>query len=134
MKDHLKRLFTFISIVFVFSACRVDRIDGINRLNNKQFTRKAAKPGYVILDVRTPVEYDSAHIAGSLLMNIKDSALFAEQLPNLDPRKKYLLYCRSGVRSLKASRALKEAGIKKVNDLATGFKNWDGPSDSTIIK
>ncbi len=132
--NYLKGLLGLVLISASFNSCRVDRIDGINRLNNKQFGRKAQRSGFVILDVRTPTEYDSAHMAGSVLMNVKDSLSFIEKLSNLDPSKKYLVYCRSGVRSLKASRALKEAGIKKVNDLAEGFKNWDGPSDSTKIK
>jgi len=131
---YFKQIFVLFSMLILISSCRINRIDGINRLNNQQFARKAHKAGYVILDVRTPSEYDSAHIAGSILMNLKDSLSFIEDLTKLDPSKKYLIYCRSGVRSLKASRALKASGIKKVNDLQGGFKNWTGTSDSTLKK
>ncbi len=131
---YFKQILVLFAVLIYISSCRVDRIGGINRLNNQQFARKAQKTGYVLLDVRTPAEYDSAHIAGSILMNLKDSLSFIEDLTKLDPSKKYLIYCRSGVRSLKASRALKASGIKKVNDLAGGFKNWTGASDSTFKK
>ncbi len=67
----------------------------------------------IIVDVRTPREYEEAHIKGAL--QIPDSeieALAAEKLPDKDT--KILVYCRTGSRSENASRLLLKMGYKEV--------------------
>ena len=55
-------------------------------------------PNFVILDVRTPNEYGTGHIAGSINVNYYD-ADFADQMAALDHHTTYLVYCGSGFRS-----------------------------------
>jgi rhodanese-related sulfurtransferase len=117
-----------LSITYV--QCSVTKVDGIKRLNNEQFKKLMNKEGYVVLDVRTPREFDSARIKGAVLMDYLDTANFKSSILNLDPQKKYLLYCRTGKRSMNAARMLKEIGCYNVYDLQNGIKGWDGPTIS----
>ncbi|MEI8003331.1 MAG: rhodanese-like domain-containing protein, partial [Methanothrix sp.] len=55
----------------------------------------------VILDVRTPQEYGSGHLNGSINLDFK-SPSFTDQIARLDRDKAYLIYCRTGVRSARA--------------------------------
>ena len=77
----------------------------------------------VIIDVRTPGEFESGHIPGAQLLPVQ---IFAD---NLDVLEKYrhedvLLYCASGNRSTVASRILINAGFDKVYNLRHGFGEW----------
>lgn len=108
------------------SSCAVQKIDGIKRYGNPQFAKRLQSDKYILLDVRTPHEYDSAHIPNAVLLNIKDTAAFANGLATLDPKKKYLLVCRTGKRSMDAARQMRARGIRKVGDLEKGMSKWDG--------
>ncbi|MCU0389444.1 MAG: rhodanese-like domain-containing protein [Chitinophagaceae bacterium] len=130
-KNHI--IFSFLAILvssFTFLHCSVTKVDGIKRLDNEQFRNLMNREGYVILDVRTPKEYDSARIEGSVLMNVLDTTTFYTKINELDPNKKYLLYCRTGKRSMTAAKALKQKGFRQVYDLQNGIKGWDGPTIS----
>jgi rhodanese-related sulfurtransferase len=56
---------------------------------------------YVILDVRTPIEYKDGHLEGSKNIDYK-SEDFTKVIGEMDKTKTYILYCRSGVRSVKS--------------------------------
>lgn len=116
--------------LLAFSAmnCGVGRVNGIKRLNNDQFKKQMKKEGVIVLDVRTQAEYDSIRIEGSVLVNIQDTAGFNRKVNELDPGKQYLIYCRSGRRSMTAAKALKQKGFKHVSDLQNGISGWDGPT------
>lgn len=76
----------------------------------------------IIVDVRTPAEYNEAHIKNSVLLpldSIRDNA--AAVIPDKDAV--YFVYCRSGVRSATAAAQLVEMGYKNIYDLG-GIKDW----------
>lgn len=105
-------------------------IQGNVLLNNRQFARKAAREQVVLIDVRTPHEYDSARLKNALLLDYKSGA-FDSSYRQLDKTKTYLLYCRSAIRSDHAATKMKAAGFKKVYQLQKGLKAWDGPLESS---
>ncbi len=70
----------------------------------------------VILDVRTPGEYQNGHLPAALLLDF-DSKDFKQNLFKLDKDKTYRVYCQSGYRSAKAVETMKAAGFKNVEDL-----------------
>ena len=71
----------------------------------------------IILDVRTPGEYEEGHIEGALLIPDYDLTRDAEsKLPDKDD--KILVYCRSGSRSKSAAKVLIDMGYTDVHDLA----------------
>lgn len=115
--------------VFAFVSCSSNKLsdNGIGRLTNEQFRKEAKKPNTVIIDVRTPEEYQEGHIEGAVLMDYLETEKFVKLVAALDPSKHYLLYCRTGKRSLNAANIMKAKGFKKVSDLKDGISEWDGP-------
>ncbi len=77
----------------------------------------------LLLDVRTPGEYQRGHIAGSKLLPLQ---VLQQQLATLDAYKDQdiLIYCATGNRSTVASRILIENGFNKVYNLRYGIADW----------
>ncbi len=75
-----------------------------------------------LIDVRTPKEYKESHIKNAKNINIYDDD-FLQQTTSLTKSKPVYVYCRSGVRSMKAANKLKDAGFKVYN-LNGGIKTW----------
>jgi phage shock protein E len=123
----------FISGIFICGSCSSSKgsDNGIKRLTNAQFKKEAAKPNTVVIDVRTPEEYNEGHIEGALLMDYMQTENFVKQVQSLDPAKNYILYCRTGKRSLNAANIMVSKGFKKVSDLKDGISEWDGPIVTT---
>ncbi|MEH0157154.1 rhodanese-like domain-containing protein [Limibacter armeniacum] len=76
-----------------------------------------------LVDVRTPEEFEEGTIEGAKLVNFKQDD-FMEQMNKLDKSKPVMVFCRSGNRSGKAAKMLKEAGFEQVYDLEGGYKAW----------
>ena len=72
-------------------------------------------PGAVLLDVRTPEEYEEGHIPGSKnvpLQQLEKAAAVAG-----DKDTPLFVYCYSGSRSRQAAGILKRMGYTKVNNI-----------------
>ncbi|HHO65806.1 MAG TPA: rhodanese-like domain-containing protein [Epsilonproteobacteria bacterium] len=67
-----------------------------------------------LLDVRSPKEFQSGHLTGATLIPL---GKLEESLDKLAPLKgkTILVYCRSGMRSIAASRILQKHGFHPVN-------------------
>lgn len=79
-------------------------------------------PTIILLDVRTPQEYQDGHIPKALLLpdyQLNEEA--AKLLPDKD--RKIFVYCRSGRRSKLAAQQMIEMGYRNVYDLG-GIINW----------
>jgi|SRR3989344_4075925 len=87
------------------------------------FKEKISDGEVIVIDVRTPEEYESGHLKGALNLDFYDSA-FPTNLEKLDKTKRYAIYCRSGNRSGKALQMMKERGIRDAVDLQGGLTAW----------
>jgi rhodanese-related sulfurtransferase len=65
-----------------------------------------------LLDVRTTQEYNQAHLPNALHIPLDN---LANNLNKLPKDKKILIYCRSGNRSIEASRILKKHGYTPID-------------------
>ncbi len=72
-----------------------------------------------IIDVRTEGEYKSGHVQGAENIDIYSST-FKSQIGQLDKEKSYYVYCKSGGRSAKAQKIMKEMGFKNVCNVDGG--------------
>lgn len=77
----------------------------------------------VLVDVRSQGEYDAGNIEGSTLIPVNGGS-FEEKIKVLDKKTPVLVYCKSGFRSMKASKILKEEGFELVYNLNGGFEAW----------
>jgi len=76
----------------------------------------------VLIDVRTPKEMKEGVIGKPLKIEL--GTTMQEKLKPLKKDKKYILYCRSGRRSILASRMMTNMGFKDVNNLHGGYNAW----------
>lgn len=70
---------------------------------------------HTVIDVRTPAEFATGHIAGALNIPVEASD-FGARISQLDPGEPYLVYCRSGRRSAIAAETMAEAGFTDIAD------------------
>ncbi len=76
----------------------------------------------VIIDVRTPEEFNQEHIQGASNIDFY-SDNFKEELSNLDKTKTYVIHCRSGSRSAQALEMMKQLGFREVYNMG-GIIQW----------
>lgn len=76
-----------------------------------------------ILDVRTPEEYRRGHLKGAVNINFH-AADFKDNLAKLDHDKPYLVHCKSGGRSSKTMKILKQMEFTKLYHLDGGYDAW----------
>jgi len=72
----------------------------------------------IVLDVRTPFEFNQGHVEGALNLDIYQSN-FKDEVQKLDPNKEYAVYCQSGRRSSEAVKIMNSLGFKKVKNLGS---------------
>lgn len=73
---------------------------------------KAPPAGLVVLDVRTPEEFASGHLAGATMIDFS-AADFTAKVSDLDRAKPYLVYCHSGNRSGQAVAAMTKLSLNQ---------------------
>lgn len=81
-------------------------------------------PDFTILDVRTLSEYQSGHLENAINIDFYSDS-FREELEKLDRTRTYLIYCRSGARSLKTLKLMEELGFNEVYDMIGGIIGWE---------
>jgi phage shock protein E len=89
-----------------------------------EYAEKIKSENVILLDVRTPQEYQSGHLKGALLINYHDDN-FMEQVSRLDTNKTVYIYCRSGNRSGDAQADMLAKGFKNVVNLGGGILAWE---------
>ncbi|HJW99372.1 MAG TPA: molybdopterin-synthase adenylyltransferase MoeB [Terriglobales bacterium] len=83
-----------------------------------------------VLDVREPHEYQICNLHGHLIP-LGD---LPKRMNELDSSREIVAHCRSGVRSGKAVDFLRQAGFRKVKNLAGGILAWADRVDSRMPK
>jgi rhodanese-related sulfurtransferase len=82
-----------------------------------------SNPGFIILDVRTPDEYDSGYIVKAINIDYQ-SVNFKSEVSKLSREDKYLVYCQAGGRSAAATQAMTQLGFKEILNLTGGIADW----------
>lgn len=81
-------------------------------------------PNAVVLDVRTPRETAMGKIEGAIEIDISNPN-FAGEVQKLDKSKTYLVYCRSGRRSVSACQLMQQEGFQNLYNLRGGILAWN---------
>lgn len=69
----------------------------------------------VVVDVRTPAEFEAGHVAGAINIDV-EAADFDARIGELDKDEGYLVYCRSGRRSAVAAERMAASGFLDIVD------------------
>lgn len=80
------------------------------------------QPG-IVLDVRTKMEVEEAHLEMSIHIDIQ-SPTFQDEIQKLDKEKIYYVYCRSGNRSYHAANFMIQNGFKTIYNMSDGIIGW----------
>ncbi len=78
----------------------------------------------LIIDVRTPEEFEGGHIPGAINIDWRNQEEFATKIAEISKDKTVLIYCHSGHRSGNAKKYLQEHGYQKIYNLETGIMGW----------
>ena len=92
-------------------------IDEVKRILDNQDT--------IIIDVRSPGEFNGGTIRGAINMDLFDPE-FMNKINELDKNKQYLMLCLSGNRSGSAAGAMAQMGFTNVANIIGGMMSWDG--------
>ncbi|MGB7291012.1 MAG: rhodanese-like domain-containing protein [Thermodesulfobacteriota bacterium] len=76
----------------------------------------------VIIDVRTPEEFNQEHIQDASNIDFYSNN-FKDELDKLDKTKTYVIHCRSGSRSSQALDMMRELGFREVYNMG-GIIQW----------
>jgi rhodanese-related sulfurtransferase len=100
----------------------------IKNVSPRDALREIASGEAVVLDVREPAEWEQ-HIQGSVqvprgLLEFAADPASPQHKPGLDPSRRVIVYCRSGVRGTLAAFTLKAMGYENVANLDGRFTAW----------
>jgi len=85
--------------------------------------KQAANGSLQLLDVRSPEEYQEAHLPQARLVPVDE---LRDHLLELDPTKETVVYCRVGLRGYLAARILLQHGFTNVFNLTGGYLSFQG--------
>lgn len=83
-----------------------------------------SNPEFIILDVRTPREYEESRIEHAKNIDY-NSNNFKDELSKLERKHLYLVYCRSGRRSSGAVKQMNNLGFNNVKNMSGGIMKWN---------
>ena len=90
----------------------------------KEEIEKMLKQGAILLDVRSPQEYNEGHLEHAMLLPTYE---IKQKANNILPNKEQIIivYCNTGNRSKKAQKILTNMGYTKVYNLCNGLENYN---------
>lgn|GEM_PF-893933 len=77
-----------------------------------------------LVDVRTPQEWELWHIGGATNIDVQNESFTDNAASSLSKERPVAVYCRGGVRSVKAAEALYKAGFRNILNLDGGITAW----------
>lgn len=138
MSKHFDLIPVIIILSVLLSCSSVGQTEKDERFSNVNATEANAlieknkdNSMFVILDTRTPAEYDKAHLTNAEFYNY-NAQNYWDQIKNLDKNKIYLVYCHSGGRSGKTVKFMKENGFSEAHNLDGGIVAWKRAEYKTV--
>ncbi len=89
-------------------------------------------PDFMIVDIRTPEEFEAERIEGAVNAADFYATTFREDIDELDKDKTYLIYCRTGRRTGAAMTIMEELGFTKVYNMLGGISDWKQQGYETV--
>ena len=113
---------------FILPSCSAQQEQSITALSPKEASKlvetHTGDSDFVILDIRTPGEYQAGHIPDAILIDFYSTA-FVDQINRLDKTKAYLVHCRSGNRSGRSMELFRKLKFNKIYHMSSGIIGWN---------
>lgn len=114
------KLIACIFFLLLSTSCQSESIEIIN-VTTSQFNQIMHEhPEMMVLDIRTPQEFNAQHIEGAVNINFYDTT-FVSHIEQLDKTKPILLHCRSGNRSSQSLAVFTKLEFHKIYHLNKGI-------------
>ena len=110
--------------IMIFFCVNCNSQVALNSITTKELKVLLSKENIQLMDVRTPEEIKEGTIQTAFFANYFDVDFEKVATAQLNKSKPIYLYCRSGNRSGKACKILKEKGFKVINVLG-GYLQWN---------
>jgi len=107
------------------------RAEGFVRAQVDAFERMIGGDDVQLVDVRTQQEFDAGHLAGAVLIDVKQDGFIDRAVGQLDAARPVAVYCRSGRRSADAAAQLAARGYR-VTNLEGGILAWQQASKPVV--
>ena len=123
----------FVALIFIAAICTgCGVMDGPKHLSTDEAIKfMATEKNYLIVDVRTPEEYEKRHIPNAILLPIEEiRAGKLDALP--DKNQTLLIYCWTGRRAETAAEILSKRGYTKIFEIG-GLVNWTGDVEGAEV-
>lgn len=130
MKRNTQSILLLFLMVFLTFSCGKSSEEKASLVSPQELSH--VQDEIVLIDVRTPQEYEQGHLENSININIAGDS-FKEEVEKLDKSQPVYVYCKVGGRSARAASTLKEMGFEEVYDLEGGIRNWES-SGMEIVK
>lgn len=115
------RTLSLVAILFIISAFAPTELTIIYSKDvNKMIS---GKKKYIILDVRTPGEFNSGHIKGAINIDVNQMDVYTK-IDKLDKKATYIVYCRTQNRSQVVGNYMINNGFKEVYKMQDGIVGW----------
>lgn len=95
-------------------------------LNQSKWANDIEDTSNIVLDVRTPEEFNEGYIPKSINLNIYDASSFMSKIQSFNKENNFYIYCKSGARSLQACQIMSQLGFSNVYNLLGGITDWKG--------
>lgn len=102
-------------------------------ISPEEFPELFQKTPGVVIDVRTPEEYEQGYLAAAEFLFDWRGGEFQDAMKDLDKEETYYLYCRTGNRSGQAAELMRENGFEKVYNIG-GFQDLSAAGMETESK
>ena len=120
----MKNILLIALMTFCFGTLNAQKTSSVHLIDPAALRLAIAKTSPLIIDVRTPQEYNEGHIAHAVNIDFLAQDSFVQKIAALDKAQSVYLYCRSGNRSGKAALQLDSLGFKHIYDLEGGYTEW----------
>ena len=95
-----------------------NKTEMVSSIDPENFAEKIKDSSKEILDVRRDGEFDSSHVKKSRHIPLAE---LNSRINELNPDKEYLIYCRTGYRSMIAASLMRKKGIRNVVNVKKGI-------------
>ncbi|MFK8007865.1 MAG: rhodanese-like domain-containing protein [Saprospiraceae bacterium] len=127
----MKNMIYILFSVLIMSACQNISTENqqvtngvFETISKVDFEKKMKeKIDHILIDVRTPSEFQAGTIGNAKNINWNDTN-FATEISKLEKNKPLFIFCQKGGRSGKALKKIKRLGFQEVYDLKGGYGDW----------
>jgi rhodanese-related sulfurtransferase len=117
----MRPIVVFYLGLILFTSC-VENKSNSTLLSSEEMKELMLLDSVQLIDVRSLEAFREGHLKGA--QNLVYDEDFIEKIQQLDKSKPVAVYCRTGRRSEKCSKILKNAGFEEIYQLKDGLSQW----------